>query len=216
MNMKTEATLTKPKLRGYFHQEAFFFASGAGILLVAHAQTGLAQFAFSIYAICLAALFGISAAYHRFHWSPPARKVMKRLDHSAIFLLIAGTMTPFALLAVPSSISTKLLVLIWLVAAFGILQSVFWIGAPKWFSAILYIVAGWMLYPYIDLLRVSIGSTSVILLIVGGCLYSLGAVFYALKSPRLYPDVFGYHELFHALTIAAAAAHFAAVYRLAS
>ena len=205
---------SKPRLRGYIHQEAFFFALGAGLLLILRAKSPLAQLSCSIYTVCLLTMFGVSATYHRIQWQPRARRLMKRLDHSAIFISIAGTMTPFVLLAVPETSQAKLISLVWLVALAGVLQSTIWIGAPKWFGAVLYVIAGWTLFPYLGDMAHAMGSQGIALIISGGLVYSLGAVVYALKAPRLFPKTFGYHELFHLLTIIAATLHFIAVYRL--
>lgn len=204
----------KPLLRGYFHQEAFFTALGACALLIAKSSFDRALVASIVYSAGLLLMLGISALYHRPTWQPPARALMKRLDHSAIFIQIAGTFTPVCLLALSDKQGLHLLAVVWAAAFLGILQSVFWGKAPKWFSAILYITLGWFALPYLGELRTALGFSNVMLLAMGGVAYTVGAVFYAAKRPNLVPNVFGYHELFHALTIVGALLHFIIVYQL--
>lgn len=200
--------LTKPLLRGHFHQAAFFIAVGACVMLVFKAQEKLAIVSSVIYSLSLILLLGISALYHRINWSTRARKWMKRLDHSAIYILIAGTFTPICLLALSAESGKNLLITIWSVAFLGIMQSLFYVGAPKWLSAILYVVAGYMILPYTSELKNSVGNFNLYLLIGGGIAYTIGAVTYALKKPNFYPQVFGYHEVFHLLVIFGATFHF--------
>lgn len=208
------STRPKPLLRGYFHQEAFFTALGACTLLIFKATNSTAAVAGIVYSIGLLSLFGISAFYHRPNWSPAARKRLKCFDHSAIFLLIASTFTPVCLLALPKDIGENLLALVWLLAGIGIAQSFFWISAPRWLTSILYVVLGWMAAPYLGELRTSLGDVNLGLLALGGVFYTVGAVGYAFKFPQLWPRVFGYHELFHVMTIVAAILQFIVVYRL--
>lgn len=205
---------TKPILRGYFHQEAFFVALGGCSLLIAKGSTGTAALASSIYSLSLLLLFGISAIYHRPTWQPAQRAILKRLDHSAIFVLIAGTFTPLALLALSENSGFQLLVLIWSVAALGIAQSIFWVKAPKYLTALFYVGMGWLAFPYLGEIKNVLGSGDQLLIIAGGILYTVGALFYAAKKPRLLPEIFGYHELFHVLTILAAILHFLVIYKL--
>lgn len=204
----------KPLLRGYFHQEAFFVAIGACALLIAKSSNPTSLAASLIYSMGLIVLFGTSALYHRPTWGQLARKWMKRFDHAAIFLLIAGTFTPVCLLALPTEQGTRLLTVVWAFAVIGILQSLLWISAPKWLTSIFYVIVGWMALPYLGELRNSLGLRNLILLAVGGGFFTLGAVLYALKAPKFWPRVFGYHELFHVLTIVAAILHFIVVYQL--
>lgn len=205
---------TKPLLRGYFHQEAFFIALGASALLIAKANTDRALVASIVYAIGLLLMLGISALYHRPTWQPAARALMKRLDHSAIFVQIAGTFTPICLLALVDEQGIRLLVVVWAAAVLGIAQSVLWAKAPKWLSAILYVTLGWFALPYLGELKLALGPANLFLLAGGGVAYTIGAVFYASKRPNLFPGIFGYHELFHALTIVGALLHFIVVYQL--
>lgn len=212
--MSDNNLLKKPSMRGYFHQEAFFMALGACILLIAKSSNSTSTMASLVYSFGLLLLFGVSACYHRLHWAPRERALMKRLDHSAIFLLIAGTFTPICLLALSEVIGQQLLVLVWSVALLGILQSVFWVKAPKWFTAVFYVGMGWIIFPYLTELRLSMGSSNLYWLGAGGLAYTIGALFYATKRPKLAPHMFGYHELFHLMTIIGAAFHFIVVYHL--
>jgi hemolysin III len=214
MARDAQTTSAKPLLRGYFHQEAFFVALGASVLLIAKSSTPLSLLASTIYAFGLLVLFGISALYHRRQWGHRGRTIMKRLDHSAIFVLIAGTFTPICLLALPALDGRLLLAVAWSAALCGILQSILWVGAPKWFTALLCVGVGWLVIPYLGQLSESLGAQNLFMLATGGVFYTLGAVFYAIKWPRLASAVFGYHELFHLLTIFGAALHFFVVYQL--
>ena len=204
--------LTKPRLRGVSHQWAFFFSLAAGFTLVVAAPTGEATVAAAIYAASVAALFGTSALYHRITWaSQNARRWMRRLDHSMIFLLIAGTYTPFALLVLEGTLAIVILVVVWAGALGGIVLKLVWIDAPKPLVAVLYVMLGWVaVAAFPDLIR-ELGVTSTALVVAGGLLYTAGAVVYALGRPDPVPTVFGYHEVFHALVIAAAALQYAAI-----
>ena len=205
---------TKPSLRGYFHQEAFFVALGGCSLLIAKSSTFSATLASVIYSMGLLLLFGISAIYHRPTWQPPQRAILKRFDHSAIFVMIAGTFTPIALLALSENSGQQLLILIWSIAALGILQSIFWVKAPKYLTALFYVGMGWLALPYLAEIKKALGTADQLLIIAGGVFYTAGALFYAAKKPKLFPEVFGYHELFHILTIIAALLHFLVIYKL--
>jgi hemolysin III len=196
----------KPLLRGVSHQIAFFVAlAGCGALSFL-AQGHRAALAAGIYGASLATLFGVSALYHRRHWEPAQRQWMRRLDHSAIFLLIAGTFTPFCLKL--QSGRAAALALVWGGCGLGILQSLFWVRAPKPLVAAAAVALSWGMTP---ILMRSAGPQGLALLIAGGVLYSFGAAAYALKRPDPAPAVFGYHEIFHAFVIAGSACHFAAV-----
>lgn len=183
-------------------------------MLLVEASGANEVIALTIYSLSVIALFGISALYHRPQWSPAARMWMRRLDHAAIFIMIAGTGTPLCLLAMPESSGIKLLIILWAAAAIGIIQSLFWVKAPKIVSAILYIIMGWLALPYLPLMSSSLGSLSVYLIVSGGIIYSLGALIYAFKRPDPFPQIFGYHEIFHLLVIVAAACHFAVIAKL--
>ncbi len=170
--------------------------------------------AITVYSLSVIALFGISALYHRPQWSTVARMWMRRLDHSAIFIMIAGTGTPLCLLAMPEPFGRNLLIILWAAAAVGITQSLFWVKAPKIVSAMLYIIMGWLALPYLPQMSAALGSTSVDLIIAGGIIYSIGALIYAFKRPDPLPHIFGYHEIFHLLVIVAAAVHFVVIAKL--
>jgi hemolysin III len=204
--------IPKPRLRGVSHQWAFYFSIIAGLVLVIAAPAGRATLASAIYAVSVAALFGTSALYHRVTWpTPNARRWMRRLDHSMIFLLIAGTYTPFALLSLDGTIATVILIAVWTGALAGIVMKLFWIDAPKWLVALTYVALGWVAVAAFPELLADIGVTATALVAVGGFLYTVGAIVYARKRPDPVPTVFGYHEVFHALVIAAAAIQFAVV-----
>jgi hemolysin III len=203
----------KPLLRGVSHQIALVFALAAGGILVAVAPTTRALVASSIYAASLAALFGISALYHRPNWPAAPRAVMKRLDHAAIFVFIAGTYTPLCLL-LPDAGGMPLLAGVWAGAALGVARAVFWPDAPRALSAVLYVGLGWAVVPFLPELYARLGLLGLALLGGGGLLYTVGAVVYARRRPDPAPRIFGYHEVFHALVVAAAVLHFAMVARV--
>ena len=205
--------LVKPRLRGVSHEIAAVVALVAGAVLVWHTRSAAARHGAMVYAACLTALFAISAAYHRPTWKPRARQWMRRLDHAGIFLLIAGTYTPMCLALAPHD-GHLLRAVVWAGAAAGVLQSLLWITAPKPLIAVIYVVLGWSVIPYVPRMYAITGAWPLALLLAGGVVYSLGAVVYARKRPDPAPAVFGYHEVFHALVIAAAALHFAAVTRV--
>ena len=201
----------KPSLRGVFHQYAFFVAIVAGAVLVAVSDSAQEFVATWIYAVALAAMFGVSALYHRVNWrSTKVRTWMRRLDHSTILLLIAGTYTPFALLAFDGRIGDVILVVVWCGAAAGLVLNLAWVDAPKWLTALVFIALGWVGVVAVPEL-LDLGVAPLVLVVVGGGLYTLGAVTYALRKPNPAPGIFGYHEIFHVLVIAAAAVHFIAI-----
>jgi hemolysin III len=200
--------LTKPRLRGVSHELAFFAALGAGAVLVALSPAG-ARVAAAVYAVSLATMFGVSALYHRPTWSPGPRTWMRRLDHAAIFVLVAGTYTPFALLL--GDRGPTLLAIAWGGALLGICQSLFWVKAPRPLVASLYVALGWAVAIFWPALHAVLGVPALCALVLGGVLYSIGAVVYAARKPDPSPAVFGYHEIFHAFVIAAAVCHFAVV-----
>ena len=201
----------KPRLRGVVHQWSFFVALAAGAALVAWAPAGRATIAAAIYAVALAGLLGTSALYHRITWQPRARAWLRRLDHSMIFVLIAGTYTPFALLVLHGTLAKVVLAVVWGGALLGIVLKLVWIDSPKWLIAGVYVSLGWVGVVTIPQMASRAGVGAVTLLVVGGLLYTVGAVIYALRRPDPSPKVFGYHEIFHLLVIAAAATHYAAV-----
>ena len=203
---------SKPKLRGVTHEWAFFISLVAGAALIIAAPSGHARIAMAIYAFSLSGLLGTSALYHRVNWRrPEIRRWMRRLDHSMIFLLIAGTVTPFALLVMSGSLADALLIAVWAGALAGIIVELIWVDAPKWISTIVYLAVGWIGLLGFPAIVVAAGMGAGALIAVGGVLYTAGAIVYARQRPDPNPAVFGYHEIFHALVVAAAAAHFAVV-----
>jgi hemolysin III len=202
----------KPKLRGVTHEWAFFLSLGAGAALVLAADDAQARISMAIYAGSLSALLGTSALYHRVNWQRPSvRRLMRRLDHSMIFLQIAGTVTPFAVLVMDGPLATALLIAVWAGAVAGIVVELIWIDAPKWVTASVYVAVGWIGALGFPAIVAAAGIGAGILIAFGGILYMIGAVVYARQRPDPRPATFGYHEIFHLLVIAAAAAHFAAI-----
>ena len=207
MNVVDEV-LAKPRLRGVSHQWAFAAAFVAGIILTATADQPIPV---GVYAASLAAMLGTSAAYHRGRWTPPKLALMRRLDHSMIFVLVAGTFTPIVASVVDGGFGTTLLIVSWCGAFAGIALSWLWSTAPRALVAGAYVALGWVgILAMPDITR-NAGVVAVSLLATGGILYTIGAVVYARQSPDPRPQVFGFHEVFHLFVIAAAAAHFAAV-----
>jgi hemolysin III len=200
----------KPLLRGVSHQVASVFALAGGVALVHDAAGPRASMAAAVYGVALTAQFGVSALYHRPRWGERARLLMRRLDHAAIFLLIAGTYTPICLLLPPGA-GRALLAAVWAGAAGGIALSVAWPTAPKALVTALCVALGWAVVPVMPALRVAVGAGGLALLLAGGVAYTAGAAVYALQRPDPFPRVFGYHEVFHALVIVAAVCHYAAV-----
>ncbi|MEA2374275.1 MAG: hemolysin [Thermoleophilaceae bacterium] len=207
----TAAIEDKPRLRGVLHQYAFYVALVLGAVLVAAAPGGRERLAAAIYAVSVAGLLGTSALYHRHDWTHRARMWMRRLDHSMIFVLIAGTYTPFALLVLHGGLAKAILIVVWAGAALGTILNLVWPSAPKPVTAAVYLALGWVAVAAMPQMAREMGAVGVGLLAFGGVLYTAGAVIYALRKPNPVPGVFGYHEVFHALVVIAAAAHFAAV-----
>lgn len=202
----------RPRLRGVFHQYAFFVAAAAGVVLVVLADGTAARLSAWVYAAALASMFGASALYHRVTWrSTRVRAWMRRLDHSAIFLLIAGTYTPFAVVAFEGLLADAILVTVWAGAAAGLVLNLVWIHAPKWVAAIVYIALGWVGVVTLPQMWENAGVPATILVLVGGAFYTAGAIVYATQRPNPQPAVFGYHEIFHLLVVGAAAAQFVSV-----
>ena len=210
MNL-TAAEPVKPRLRGVLHEYAFFVSLACGLALILAASDGRARIAAAIYAAALSGLLGTSALYHRVTWRPTARRWMRRLDHSMIFVLIAGTYTPVALIALKGALASTILIVLWLGALGGVIFKLLWIDAPKWLLAAIYVVLGLVTAAVFGELPASIGWLGVAGLASGGLLYVIGAVVYASGRPNPWPKVFGYHEVFHALVIAAAALHYAVI-----
>lgn len=203
-----DAEPVKPRLRGVSHQIGFFASLVFGPALVIAATTPLARVTATVYALSLAALFGCSALLHRGHWSPTVRPWIRRLDHSMIFVFIAGTYTPVTALSLDSDWARIILAVVWVGAAAGVLVTLFWLDAPRFVTAGCYLVVGWIAVLALPQLWSSLGPARFGLLVAGGVLYSVGAVVYARKRPDPVPDVFGYHEVFHALVVAAVVCHY--------
>jgi len=208
--------LTKPRARGWIHLVSAIVAVAAGASLIAVSwplaglKAGLATF---VYTGAVVGMFTVSAVYHRVTWkSPKARMRMKRLDHSMIFVLIAGTYTPFALLAMPHDAGTLMLWIVWGGALTGILLKMCWPSAPRWVGVPLYLILGWVSAFYIAMILHNAGVAAVVLLAVGGTLYSIGGILYALRWPDPWPSTFGYHEFFHVCTAVAAICHYIAIW----
>jgi hemolysin III len=198
-------------MRGRLHEIAFFVSLPAGIALIALADTGKARLAAVIFATGLAGVFGASAAYHRVAWSDPARKRMKRLDHSMIFVLIAGTYTPLCLLALNGVWSVVMLATVWAGAITGIVLKQVNIDGLKRVSGFLYISLGWVSIVSLPQLFHTMSGVAFALVVAGGLLYTLGAIVFAVKRPDPNPAVFGYHEVWHAFTAGASLCHYSAV-----
>lgn len=204
----------KPRLRGVLHQWGAVYAFGAGTGLVALAPTAHARIAAAIYAASLALMFTVSAVYHRLQWTPTVRTWLRRADHASIFLLIGGTYTPIATLALDGGTGDNLLLAIWCGVALGVLVSLLWPGAPKFVSAAIALAVGWTIVPYLGAIVRVLSTAELWLIGLGGIAYTIGAVVYAAKRPDPWPGSFGYHEVFHALTLVGAALHLAAVLSL--
>jgi hemolysin III len=204
----------KPTWRGWIHAGTFPLAIVAGIVLLIVADGVAATWSSAVFITSSLLLFGISATYHRFHWSTRTRMLLKRFDHANIFLLIAGTYTPLSIMALPPDKGYLLLALVWAGALLGIGFRVFWISAPRWAYVPLYVLLGWAAVLYIvDLFAAS--PAMMTLVIVGGLAYTAGAVVYGLKRPNPVPGVFGFHEIFHTLTVVAFLCHWTGVLLIA-
>jgi hemolysin III len=201
----------RPRLRGVSHQYAFFVAVVLGAALVVAAPTGRAAAVAGIYAAGVCGLFGVSALYHRVTWTPEARRWMRRADHAMIFVFIAATYTPVAVLVLSAPLDVVILAVVWGGAAIGVTLQMVWIDAPKWLSALTYVALGWVAVATMPQLWSSLGWLAVAGLAAGGVLYTAGAVTYARGRPNPVPGVFGYHEVFHAYVIVAAAVHYVVI-----
>lgn len=214
MRAHASSFVFKPKLRGASHHAAFYMALGAGPTLVAHSGMGLGALATTIYACCMAALFGISALYHRPNWPPAQRQRLRKLDHAAIFLMIAGTYTPIGLLGVGGASGEAMVRWMWLGAFLGIVKSIVWVNSPKLLNATLYLMLGWFGVALLPEVAMRCGALSVWLIVAGGVAYSIGALVYALQRPDPAPMTFGYHEIFHGFVVLASLLHFVAIWQI--
>ncbi|MBC3986800.1 hemolysin III family protein [Streptomyces sp. AC536] len=210
--LRRAAAVLKPRMRGWLHAGVFPLALAGGIVLIALARSAAAVAACSVYALSACLLFGTSALYHRGTWGPRGEAVLRRLDHANIFLIIAGTYTPLAVMLLPEGQQRVLLSLVWGGATAGITFRVFWINAPRWLYTLCYIALGWAAVFYLPDFARAGGAAVVALIIAGGLLYTAGAAVYGLKRPDPSPNWFGFHEVFHSLTIAAFSAHYTAIF----
>jgi hemolysin III len=201
----------KPRLRGWLHAVTFPLAVAAGIVLFALSPTEETRVSSAVFAVSAMLLFGCSALFHRGRWSPRTYDVLRRLDHANIFLLIAGTYTPFAVLLLDGTSQQLLLWLVWASALAGIAFRVLWLGAPRWMYVPVYVAMGWAAVFWLGDFARTAGATVLTLIIVGGALYSVGGVIYGLKRPNPVPRWFGFHEVFHTLTIIAFVTHYVGV-----
>jgi hemolysin III len=200
----------KPRLRGVFHELGFYAALGSGVVLVLTADEGRPRAAAIFFSASVAACFGASALYHRPTWTPPVRAWLARLDHAGIFLLIAGAYTPFGLLVMSPEWAVPVLAVVWTGAFVAILLKVIWVRAPKWLSAAIGLALGWVgAAAFPQLLKLQLPGVT--LVVCAGVLYTAGAIVYAQRRPDPAPHLFGYHELFHILTLAATACLYASI-----
>ena len=207
----TGEPVPRPLLRGVFHAFAAVAAVGGIVLLVLLADSAGAYVGGAVFATSLALLYTTSAAYHRITWKPRLRSLMKRLDHAMIFVLIAGTYTPFCLVVADTAWGISLLSVVWGLAGAGVLMKLAWPNAPRWLSVLLYLAVGWLALVATTELLAWFTAVPLLLLALGGVAYTLGGVVYAAGRPNPFPRVFGYHEVFHALVIAGSSLHFALV-----
>ncbi len=211
LETRVEAAMSqvKPHLRGWLHAGMAPIALVAGIVLVIIAGTVEGKVSAAVFAGTAVLLFGTSAIYHRGTWSPRVGGILRRLDHSNIFLIIAGTYTPFALL-LPADQARRMLLIVWTGAILGVLFRVLWSHAPRWLYVPAYLMLGWVAVFYFRPLLDHVGAAAMTWVVIGGVLYSLGALVYGTKRPDISPRWFGFHEVFHALTVLAFTAHFVA------
>jgi hemolysin III len=200
-----------PRLRGVTHAYAFWCALVAGVVLIAIAPGGVPRVAAAVYGAGLCALFGGSGLYHRWRWHPRWRPLLRRLDHATIYLFIAATTTPIALLVLSGTVQVVVLASVWAGAALGIAFTLAWIDAPRLLTAGTYLAVGWAGVVAVPQILREVGVAPFVLFLVGGILYSVGATIYAARRPDPWPRTFGFHELFHLLVLAAAIVHFIAM-----
>ncbi|HEY2643777.1 MAG TPA: hemolysin III family protein [Galbitalea sp.] len=213
--LDTPAAEIKPTWRGWIHAGTFPLAIALGVILIVFAEGVPAKVSSAIFVLTSLLLFGNSALYHRFNWNPRTKKVLKRIDHANIFLLIAGSYTPITVLCLPQPTQTILLSVIWAGAGLGVLFRVFWIGAPRWLYVVLYLALGWAALAFIvDFFNAN--AVMMTLILVGGVFYTVGAIIYGLKKPNPVPGKFGFHEIFHACTLLAFLSHWVAIFIVAT
>jgi hemolysin III len=208
---RTAQAVAKPLLRGVLHQASFFVSLVLAPLLILGAEEGRSRLAAAVFAASVSACFGASALYHRVTWSPSRRLWMRRIDHAGVYLLIAGTYTPVSLLVLRGAWRPTILTIVWAGAVAAIVLKFVWVAAPKWLAAAIGIALGWVAVVALPQLIAHLHPAAVILLVAGGLAYTAGAVVYARRRPDPIPAVFGYHELFHALTVVAVACQYTAI-----
>jgi hemolysin III len=201
----------KPKLRGWLHAATAPLALGAGVVLVVLSPTASTRIGSAVFATSALALFTVSAVYHRGTWSPRVRQLLRRFDHANIFLLIAGSYTPFTLLLLHGLDRVVLLSVVWAGAVLGVLFRVFWVDAPRWLHTPIYVALGWAAVFFFGDFVHSASTAVLVLMCVGGGLYTLGGLVYGFQRPDPSPRWFGFHEVFHSLTVAAFATHYVGV-----
>jgi hemolysin III len=209
--LETVRDVIKPRLRGWLHAGTFPLSVAAGIVLVVLSPDARSRIATGIFALTASLLFGVSAVYHRGTWGPRAFAVLQRLDHANIFLIIAGTYTPFCVLLLDPGPGRTMLWIVWTGALLGVAFRVFWVGAPRWLYVPVYVALGWVAALYTPDLLDGAGTAVFVLIVVGGALYTIGGIVYGLKAPNPSRRWFGFHEVFHALTVAAFIAHYTGV-----
>ncbi|MCE0724333.1 MULTISPECIES: PAQR family membrane homeostasis protein TrhA [Legionella] len=206
----------KPLARGYIHLAAFFIALCACTILVLYSKGDYAIVASIIYSVSLIGQYGVSALYHTRMWTRQKYLLLRRIDHAAIFILIAGSATPICLLKLKNASGLQLLSVFWLVALIGLLTTTIWTHVPKWVRALLYVTTGWIGILYFPEIKSSLDTTNIQFLVIGGVTYTLGALIYAFKWPDPFPKVFGYHEVFHVLVVLGSGFHFCLNYNIAT
>ncbi|PFG32471.1 PAQR family membrane homeostasis protein TrhA [Sanguibacter antarcticus] len=206
------AGAVKPRLRGWIHAGTFPIALVGSIILVVLAEPGAGRVATAVFGLSSILLFGTSAVYHLGTWSPKVTGILRRADHSNIFLIIAGSYTPLAVYLLSPSAARILLIIVWTGAILGLAARIIWLGAPRWVYVPIYLALGWVAVGYMPVFwKADVGPTAVLLVAAGGLAYTLGAVVYGLKRPNPSPRWFGFHEIFHVLTVVGFGFHFAAV-----
>lgn len=209
--MRSALAEVKPRLRGWLHAGTVPFVLAAGIVLVALSPTAATRVGSCVYAASALLLFTVSAIYHRGRWGARVHAILKRCDHANIFLLIAGSYTPFTIVLLRGEARITLLTIVWGGALLGVCFRVFWTGAPRWLYTPIYIALGWAAVGFIDRFAAAAGAAVLTLLIVGGALYTLGGIVYGLKRPNPFPRWFGFHEVFHSFTVVAFVVHYVGV-----
>jgi hemolysin III len=208
---KTRDIQAPPLMRGWLHLGTSPVALIAGFTLVIVAPTLSMRFVIALFTLASAALFIVSATYHRFNWSPKWKSVFRRLDHANIFLIIAATYTPLSIYWLDEAESTRLLLIVWIGSISGLFMRLFWLSAPRWLYVPIYLALGWAAIFYLPSFLSNAGWLIVSLIFAGGVAYSVGAIVYGLKKPKLSEKYFGFHELFHALTILGYLCHYLAI-----